>query len=83
MFMCVHGRSVASTVTKHAVMPVPHRVSANFSARVSRSSKAQPGRLEQNISPGNHVHRLVSNIDVTLLTDHHGWNGDAFPCPVM
>ena len=67
MFMCAHGRYVASTVTKRAAMPVPHRVSANFSAGVSRSSEAQPERQAQNISPGNRVHRLVSNTDITPL----------------
>ena len=29
------------------------------------------------------LHQVTSNVGITPLTDLHGWNEDAFTCPVM
>ena len=36
----------------------------------------------RNVSLGK-LHRFISNVGIAPLTDHHGRNGDAFPCLVM
>ena len=41
----------------------------------------QRSTQKQNIGPDK-LHRFTSNVDISLLTDHRGWNGEAFPCPV-
>ena len=51
-------------------------------SRSSRYSKAQPEQAEAKIEPGK-LHRFTSNVGIAPVTDHHGWNGEAFPCPVV
>ena len=36
-------------------------------------------KQKQNSDPRN---RFTSNTGTAPLTDHHGWNGEVFPCPV-
>ena len=77
-----HARKHDTTVTQRNKSPAfttPCICVPKFSAGASRYSEAQPERAEaQLVDPGK-LHRITSNIGVRPLTDHHGWNVDAFP----
>ena len=53
-----------------------------FSAGAPVTARPSRSRQTQNIDPGK-LHQFTSNIGIAPLTDHHGWNGEAFPCPVV
>ena len=61
-----------------------HGVSAFWTFQLELSVPVRPSRSRQewNISPVR-VTWNISPVRVTPLNDHQGWNGDAFPCPVM
>jgi len=62
----------------------PHRVSAfrSFQPELPVTPGPSRSRPKQNAEPGK-LHRFTSNVRTAPLTDHHGWNGEAFPCPVV
>ena len=53
-----------------------------FSARAQVTARPSRSRQKQNIHLGK-LHRFTSNEGFASLTDHHGWNGKVFPCPVV
>ena len=52
-----------------------------FSAGAPVTARPSRSRQTQNIDPCK-LHRFTSNIGIAPLTDHHGWNGEAFLCLV-
>ena len=60
--------------------PHPHRVSAfrSFQPEFPVTARPSRSRQKQTIDPGTR-HRFTPNIG----TDHHGWNGEAFPCWIV
>ena len=64
-------------IYNHTVYPRSELFSRGpVTARPSRS------RQKQNVDPRK-LHWFTSNVRIAHLTDHHGWNGEAFPCPVV
>ena len=53
-----------------------------FSAGAPVKARPSRSRQKQSIDLGK-LYRFTSNVGIAPLTDHHGWNGDAFPCPVV
>ena len=53
-----------------------------FSARAQVTTRPSRSRQKQNVEPGK-LHRFTSNVRIAPLTHHHGWNGEAFQCPVV
>ena len=49
-----------------------------FSAGAPVTARPSRSRQKQNIDPGK-LHRFTSNVGIAPLTDHYGWNGEAFP----
>ena len=64
--------------------PMPHRASTFRSSQPELPVTARPSRSrqKQNVEPGK-PHRFTSKVRIAPLTDHHVWNGEAFPCPVV
>ena len=62
----------------------PHHVSAfrSFQPELPVTARPSRSRQKQNIDLRK-LHRFTSNVGVAPVTDHHGWNGEAFPCPVV
>ena len=53
-----------------------------FSARAQVTARPSRSRQKQNVVPGK-LHRFTSNVGIAHLTGYQGWNGKAFPCPVV
>ena len=56
--------------------------------RVSKCSAgapvtARPSRSRQKQNDPRKLHWFTSNVGTAHLTDHHGWNREAIPCPVV
>ena len=62
--------------------PYTHRVSAfrSFQPELPVTARPSRSRQKQNIDLGK-LHRFTTNVGIAPLTDHHGWNGEVFPCP--
>ena len=69
---------------QHDAGGTPHRVSAfrSFQPELPVTARPSRSRQKQNIDLGK-LHRLTSNVGIVPLTDHHGWNREVFPCPVV
>ena len=71
---------MCTTTAAHHITPCI-RI-AKFSARAPVTARPSRSRQKQNVEPGK-LHRFKSNVPTAPLTGHHGWNGEAFPCPVV
>ena len=79
---CWHCCTFFHTVTKRdrrSAIGLFHRVSAfrNFQPELPVTERPRWSRQKQNVDPDKQ-HRITSYIGITPLTDHHGWNVDAF-----
>ena len=74
----------AACTTSQCRWGVAHRVSTfqSFQPELPVIARPSRSRPKQNFEPGK-LHRFRSNVRTAPLTDHHGWNGEAFPCPVV
>ena len=74
----------AACTTSQCRWGVANRVSAfrSFQPELPVTARPSRSRQKQNVEPGK-LHWFTSNVHTAPLTDHDGWNGEAFPCPVV
>ena len=65
----------------HLSLSTPCILVPKFSAGAPVIARPSWSRQKQNIDLGK-LHRFTWNLAIAPLTDHHGWNGDVFPCLV-
>ena len=82
--LCLRFRHPASGLCPNWLLQWPHRVSAYRNVQLGAPVTARPSRSrqKQNVDPRK-LHWFTSNVSIAHLTDHTGWNGEAYPCPVV